>query len=304
MTHQLEDLRTERLVGEVAYFFLSDEPQPLLFHGYAIAAYVNTLNALEGFEKQDAIGPGPYVLPSIIFWFLSSEAYISMCYKAALQLEDRLGAEGRATPVGVPLDRTNNVTNKLRAVERFLTGEVASSSPHARLQEFASLRNDVFHDLTTPLPRRIYHHTKFSPRAEKANEADMIQAMLVAIEAFSYFRYLFYNADLMPSLHVGEGFEKLDVLARDVVLPAFHEVVAAKGLSTSLPTSPSLPMINVETRLLFRIAISHAGPTAPTTPLPDGKLRVQRLHDAAIARTSQPTSTTFAVPNYTRTLPT
>jgi hypothetical protein len=269
----------------------------MLFHDHAITAYHLTLEALRNFERIDAVGPGPYTLPAILFWFAATESYISTLYKITSALQLSLDAAQWVAP-GTQLAVASKVVDKFSAVDAFFTGRRRPELNITRLHEFASFRNCVLHDLTEATPRRQYAHTLFAPRAEKANQLDAIEAMRVGLEVFDYFRYIFRSCDLMPDVLLEHSYERLDILADAVVYPAFAQILHDKGLSTHMPLgSPAPARCPVEALVDVELLISTLGPTAGS------ETSSESLVDAISARiveAARPPENKFGIPNYTR----
>jgi len=276
----LEQLRDEPLIGEVAFMIAGDrKPRPLLFHAAANTAYFLTVDALRDFERSEAIGSGPFVVPAIAFWFLATESYLSTIYKAASEIEAATKAQ---MPTHGELRQTGKVVEKLVAIDEWVTEDTRPPAPRNRLQDFATFRNALFHDLTSfDKPRTQYAHTCFAPRAEKCNQADLFEAMRVSLEVFEFFRHLFAAADLMPSIQLGPVVEKVDTLAAEVLEPAFAEILAAKELTVQ-PAATERPKCAAELRIPLQVMIRHEGPMAATRPSGQPGLAVDRRQDGAV----------------------
>jgi hypothetical protein len=292
----LEDLRDEPLVGEVVFQIAgSDMVRPLLFHDAARTAYYLTVDGLRNFEEAEAVGPGPFVVPAIAFWFMATESYISTIYKACEEIDQVLAAQAHS-PAGHRLKKTRKIVEKAGAVKKWIADDCLPNPPQRRLQDFATFRNALFHDLTTHAPRTQYAHTRFSPRAEKCNQADLFEALRVSLDVFDYFRFLFRDADLMPSIPIGTAFEKLDKLADEVLEPAFADILAAKNL-TSGTASQSRASCPAELRIPLQFLIRTEGPTAPAQN--DQAFAVDRRQERALQ--ARPVNDEmFEVPNYFR----
>jgi hypothetical protein len=293
----LEDLRDQPLVGEVAYRVDETTIRPLLFHDYAWTAYYLTLDALRNFERAPAIGSGPFVVPAIVFWFMAAESYVSTIYKTCMWIDEQLAQHGARSPAGSRLRVTSKIVEKLRAVKDWVAGDCPPDPPSTRLQEFATFRNALLHDLTRPAPKTSYVHSQFAPRAEKCNQADLMEALNIAVETFGYFRWIFAEADLMPSVHIGAAAEKLDALSDEVLHPAFADIVAAKGLTCRVkPTRAEACPAELLVHMQFLIRTD--GPTAETEASGDRGV-ADVYQDRAIA--ARPVADTeFQIPNYVR----
>jgi hypothetical protein len=291
----LEDLRDQPLIGEVAYRIDELTIRPLLFHHFAHTAYYLTVDALRNFERSEAIGPGPLVVPAITFWFMAAESYISTIYKTCVAIS----ASGWGPPAGRPLRDTRKVVQKMTAVKTWIAAECPPSPPHNRLREFATFRNTLLHDLTNHAPRTAYEHTRFAARGEKCNQADLMEALSVSLETFAYFRSIFYGADLMPSISIGVAVEKTDVLASEVLYPAFSDILVAKDLGSAI-TEPKYASCPAELRVPMQFLIRTEGPTSPrANPRQNEQLIMDEYQDRAIQ--ARPVDEAkFQIPSYTR----
>jgi hypothetical protein len=165
----------------------------------------------------------------------------------------------------------------MMAVKEWITGKCPPDPPRNRLQEFATFRNALFHDLTGYAPKTTYDHTQFAPRAEKCNQADLVEAVAISLEVFCYFRSVFYGADLMPSISLGPTVE----LADEVIYPAYQEILASKNLSSTVGSAKSL-LCPAELRASLQFLICSNGAMAHrATPLA-AELIVDQHETAAI----------------------
>jgi hypothetical protein len=228
---------------------------------------------------------------------MAAESYVSTIYKTCIWIDEQLAQHGSRPPTGSRLRVTGKIVEKLQAVNEWVARDCPPNPPTTRLQEFATFRNALLHDLTTPAPKTSYAHTHFAPRAEKCNQADLMQALNIAVETFGCFRCLFAGADLMPSVGIGPAAEKLDTLSDEVLHPAFAEILAAKRLTCGVkPMRPEACPAELPIHMQFLIR-TH-GPTAETTARGD-RLVADVHHDRAVA--ARPVSDTqFQIPNYVR----
>jgi hypothetical protein len=294
----LEDLRDQPLVGEVAYR-VDEEIRPLLFHDFARTAYYLTVDALRNFEQADAIGPGPFVIPAIAFWFMATESYISTIYKTCVVIDESVRVSGWRPPGQPPLRKTDKIVEKMTAVKAWIAAECPPNPPSKRLHEFATFRNKLFHDLTSHAPRTTYAHTRFAPRAEKCNQADLMEAMTISLETFAYFRSVFQGADLMPSIQLGVAVEKVDVLVDEVIFPTFSKILATKDLR-SVVSQSKYESCPAELRTHMQFLIRSEGPTAPRTQTCKKEQLIADEYQDRAVQARPVDETVFHIPNYTR----
>jgi hypothetical protein len=69
---------------------------------------------------SDAVGPGPFVVPATVFWFMAVESYISTIYKTCIVIDDMLRAAGRGPLTGPSLRKTNRVVEKMGAAKDWI----------------------------------------------------------------------------------------------------------------------------------------------------------------------------------------
>lgn len=290
MTPLLEDFHDRTAVGKVAYSYAGSDPRPLLFHETATTAFYVTIDALNRFQNLDPVGASPYVIPVLALWFMAAESYVSTIYKVA-----QLDAAHRGTAA---ITRTDRLALKYVAIEdHFGAATPRPKTPRLELIEFCTLRNTLFHDLTG-VKQPTFHHTLFPTHVENVNEVDLFQGLIVAINVFAYFRYLFPEADLMPSVSIQGAQEKIDVLAEEVLFPAFADLLAAKGLDTGLALRLGDTRITAEASAPLVFMIRYEGDSSPSTAPARPLIAWEHFNIAAAKRPVDDDK--FEVPRYTR----
>jgi hypothetical protein len=293
----LESYRRDDPVGAVAYLYGTDDTRPLLFHDSANAAFYITLDALNRFQEHDTIGGNEYVIPAIGLWFLATESFVSTVYKVAGE-DYTLAQQGVSPSTGSQPKSTIKLLEKFRAIEDYFAApKPRPKSPAVTLGEFATLRNTLFHDLTG-VKQPTFSYTMFSTLAEHVNEVDLMQGMITSVDVFEYFRYLFPETDLMPSIHLGSSFEKLDTLAVEVLCPTFADIVTGKGLSTALTCAFTSTHIAASAPLPLRVVIKYEGPLAPRSTIGTDRISTQYMDGASRSRPVPKDQ--FGLPNYSR----
>lgn len=293
---RLEAMDTFDPVGRTSYIFGDDPPLPLLWHESANNAFYITLDALNRFQQIDSIGGNPYVIPAIGLWFLATESYISTLYKVARRDAEftKSVLSRRASPPRLPASA--KVLEKFASVEEYFSrGHSVDKELALRVGEFATLRNALFHDLTT-VKKPEFVRTRFTSHVENVNEAHLMQAAVLAIEVFGYFRHLFPTTDLMPSIQIGVAVEKLDVLAGEVLFPTFRDILAAKGLDSDIELNLEAIVSAAKATCSIALAVKFDGPVSPRKTAGTPRISTQYV-DRAIA--SRPVDNDkFQVPNY------
>lgn len=288
----LEDYRDNQLVGEIAFLnpYFNGQHLHFLFHDSSNAAFFITKDALNTMQLHNSIGGSGFCMPGVGLWFQATESYISTLYKLAV-------AESQTTHRGIN-KKACRIVEKMKEVNGYF-GLAVPTTTIAQLQEFGTFRNGIFHDLCLTRNTK-YSHTLFSPKPEKLNEVDVIQAARVAINIFSTYRYVFKGMDLMPQVWINNQFADIDRLAEEVLYRAFKELLNLKGLGTALDlSSPVTPPILRDYDIRIAFIISNAGPDYPNAnTISDPSVVNKYFKEAEATRPIDPTK--FGLPNYTR----
>jgi hypothetical protein len=238
-------------------------------------------------QETPAIGPTQYGIPAVNMWFLTVESIISTLYKVVF--ED--------SQLKTPLRQTQKILSKVDEINAYISGgKVNKSKMRNQLAEFATFRNTLFHDLTH-VKRPSYSHTAFAIRAEKMNQVDLMQAIIIAVNTFIYYRAAIRNIDLMPKIYINAQFEGIDILVKEILFPAFSEILADRKMTTELRLEYSNEELGFELDINAQILVRYEGPTFPAQK-PTVPAVVHRF--LANAQTSRPIDPVmFRVPDYT-----
>jgi hypothetical protein len=242
---KLEDFRKDN-IGQIYAWFPkkgNDESSMLLitYPYYSIKAFYFSCQNLEQLEQSKGmINQGNVSISAIGFWFLAVEAFINTLLKIACFLENKDFKEFR----GKDFDsRLSSVFDLLKIGKQ----DFHRSGILPKLKEFKTFRNEVFHDRFFDSEVQ-FHKTSFSPVPYLANQVDVVQASIIALEIFQAFRFVYPGLDLMPDIFIEKnssfGFMKYDFLFKEVILPLFSEALSKHSLNTDLITKPleiSLP---------------------------------------------------------------
>jgi hypothetical protein len=288
----LEDFRNQQLVGEsgVQTNLFNGQILPFLFHDSSNAAFYMTIDALRRMQQSESIGTNNYCIPGIGLWFMSTESFISTIYKIIQEHQ-------RATSGTVTLT-ANKVIDKFVGIVSYCSnGAAPMPGLRNQIQEFATFRNTLFHDLTfIRVPAN--HHTLFASHANKLNEVDLIQAAIIALDTFTYLRHTFDTVDLMPNIWISNQFDKADTLFNEIIATSFTRILACKGLTTSLSLRPSTTMLGHQLTIPMKFVISYAGPSYPTSCPPQSSIVAEEVKKAESKRPMEPGK--FGIGNYTR----
>lgn len=260
---------------------------PFLFHDSANAAFYMAVDALKAMQDSLVIGPTQYGIPAVNMWFLSVESVISTLYKIVLDDSKSLGT----------VKPTQKLLEKVEQIDSYISGGKATPSKmRLKLAEFATFRNTLFHDLTY-VKRPTYSHTVFAVRAEKMNQVDLMEAIIVAVNTFRYYRGAIHNIDLLPKVFINAQFDAIDVLTEEVLFPAFSEILASRQMATDLKLEFSTESLDFELDIGATMLIRHDGPTFPEQKPTNPTIVHRLLADACSRRPIDPT--VFKVPDYT-----
>ncbi|MEH2274697.1 MAG: hypothetical protein V7K40_07765 [Nostoc sp.] len=236
---KLEDLRKDN-IGQIYAWFPkkgNDESSMLLitYPYYSIKAFYFSCQNLEQLEQSKGIiNQGNVSISAVGFWFLAIEAFISTLLKIACFLKDKdfknfkgKQINGRLTAVFELLEIENQVFYR--------------SGIFQKLQEFETFRNEVFHDRFFNSEVQ-FDKTSFSSIPYLANQVDVVQASIIALDIFEAFRFVYPERDLMPNIFIEKnnsfGFIKYDLLYKEVMLPLFSQALSKHSLNTNLVTEP------------------------------------------------------------------
>lgn len=286
---KLEAHRDCHLVGEFGMQsrLFSGDILPFLFHDSANAAFYMAVDALKAMQDSLVIGPTQYGIPAVNMWFLSVESVISTLYKIVLDDSKSSGA----------VEPTQKLLEKVEQIDSYISGGKAKPSKmRLKLAEFATFRNTLFHDLTY-VKRPTYSHTVFAARAEKMNQVDLMEAIIVAVNTFRYYRGAIHNIDLLPKVFINAQFDAIDVLTEEVLFPAFSEILASRQMATDLKLEFSTESLDFELDIGATMLIRHDGPTFPEQKPTNPAIVHRLLADACSRRPIDPT--VFKVPDYT-----
>ncbi|MDH4088703.1 MAG: hypothetical protein OEV04_16895 [Nitrospira sp.] len=289
---KLEAYRDCHLVGEFGMQsrLFSGDILPFLFHDSANTAFYMAVDALKAMQDSPVIGPTQYGIPAVNMWFLSVESLISTLYKIVLDDSESTKSRGAVR-------KTQKLLEKAEQIDSYISGGKATPSQmRLKLTEFATFRNTLFHDLTY-VKRPTYSHTVFAVKAEKMNQVDLMQAIIVAVNTFRYYRGAIHDIDLLPKVFINAQFDAVDLLSEEVLFPAFSEILGSRQMATDLKLEFSTESLGFELDIEARILIRHDGPTFPEHNPTNPAIVHRLLTDASTRRPVDPTI--FKVPDYT-----
>lgn len=228
----LEDYRYNDIGGSFfEVYSVSNYKIYMTYEKHSTSAFYYTLNDIADLEHaKDTVQTGIQSHSSISFWFLALESYVNSLVKLSCirkhesfetykkqDLHTRLGSLVKLLELDKKSFYQNNIV--------------------AKVNEFASFRNDLFHD-------RHFHeelefrHTSFSPIPIFNCQVDIIQALLIILEVTSMLRYAIEGLDTMPSVILKNNdvavWEKLDIAYKKILQPYFSSVLDKHNMRTRL----------------------------------------------------------------------
>jgi hypothetical protein len=229
---QLEQLR-ENDIGTTSAWIptLGDGPEAmtsLTYLQFTQQAFYYSAQQLEQLElSTDQINQGNAAQTTIGIWFMSIEAYINSILRISCLVKNL---------------SFNNLKNqdfdtRIKAIFEILQVDRKPFyfSTFQKLEEFKRYRNELFHDRTNNKPIK-FHKTAFSGNPLFANQADVMQAAVIAIETFHAFRHVIPRLDLMPQIMITKEdsffYKKLDHLYNEVLNPYFKLALSKHSLTS------------------------------------------------------------------------
>lgn len=227
----LENITNNNL-GKCFLYMQSDVSKHFVamnFHDYSNWAYKYFLQDLVDFENLKSISLlGKNSVFSSCFWFLSIEAYVNSILKV-LCIDNN---------IDFSLYKTKTLNSRIREINvliNFPHEEYCKGGLQSKLDEFENFRNEIFHDRSFENELKL-SKTFLSKNPCLPNIISELQAMCIAMEFFSFYRYVFDNIDLMPNILVKKGntffFEKLDNIYRIIFIPSLKKILEKHHLET------------------------------------------------------------------------
>lgn len=224
----------------------------LHFSGLAFYSSAQQIELLE--HSNDGINQGSSVQSAIGLWFIAIEAYINSILRISCLVRKESFDELKTKDFGARLKALFEILG--------IDKKLFYSGPFQRLEEFKCYRNELFHDRTNDKPLE-FHKTLFSGNPMYANQVDVMQACVIALETFNAFRNVIPRIDLMPQVVVMKDdsffYAKLDHLYNVVLRPYFLESLAKHSLTSSVnlevkstPVEESPTFLNIAVEVLIK----------------------------------------------------
>ncbi len=155
---------------------------PMNYHDYVNIAYKYTLQDLIDLENIQSISlTGKNSVFSACFWFLSIEAFVNSILKVLCIDNDK----------DFSIYKTKALNTRIREINTIISfphEEYCKSGLQSKLDEFENFRNEIFHDRSLENELKL-SKTLLSKNPFLPNIISEIQAMCIALEFFSFYRY-------------------------------------------------------------------------------------------------------------------
>ena len=246
---QLEQLREDDIGTACAWITtLGNGPEAmaqLTYLQFAHLAFYYSAQQIEQLEvSTDQINQGNATQTAVGLWFISIEAYINSILRVACLVKSLSFEKFKKKDLGQRIKAIFDVLEVNR--NPFYAGTFQ------KLEEFKCYRNELFHDRTNDKPMQ-FHRTVFSQNPMYANQVDVMQSAVIALETYQSFRYVLPKIDLMPQIMVTKEdsffFAKIDELYDEVLKPYFLSVLAKHSLTSSVELESSVNAIEESTPL-------------------------------------------------------
>lgn len=229
---RLEQLRENDIGTSVAWIpsLGPDAMTRLTYMQFSHLAFYNSGQQIEQLEMSTAqINQGNFTQATVGLWFMAIESYINSILRISCLIK------------GMSFDDIKKKELDARIKILFAILDVDKipfySGTFQKLEEFKRYRNELFHDRTNDTPL-AFHKTSFSGNPFFANQVDVMQAAVVAMQVFNSFRHVVPRIDLMPQVMVTKEdsffYEKVDALFSQVLCPYFQKCLSKHTLTSSV----------------------------------------------------------------------
>lgn len=238
---RLEQLR-ENDIGTCVAWIPSLGPDAmtrLTYMQFTHLAFYYSAQQIEQLEISTAqINQGNATQTTVGLWFMSIESYINSilrisCLVKRLSFDDLKKKE---------LDSRIKALFDILAIDKM----PFYSGPLQKMEDFKRYRNELFHDRTNDTPI-AFHKTSFSGNPFFANQVDVMQAAVVAMQVFNSFRHVIPKLDLMPQVMIIKEdsffYEKMDALFARVLVPYFQKSLSKHALTSDIDLHVDTPRL-------------------------------------------------------------
>lgn len=191
---------------------------------------VHGLQSMENATNTSAFCSVDYV-NSASLWFLAIELFIS----DVLEIFYYFNPSER--PTAQKHEKITAKIQRLIRIARFAKKECRQTKYFARIEEFANIRNSIFHG-AYPREKASINNTIFYDDMMQWNIVDCLQAYKIAVETFHLFDLIIPQFRLMPQIPFAAKDAAtwifLDDLHKEYLIPYFNAVLKKHDLDTKL----------------------------------------------------------------------
>ena len=229
----LEDLYNNNL-GKCVLFLKNPTEEhfiPMNYHDYANIAFEYISSDLRLFENAPNISfIGRYSIEASSFLFLSIESYINTILKYLSYDNSDNFSEFRGKNLNTRISKINEYIGLKQT-------DFSKQFPQSKLYEFEEFRNEIFHDRILETEKK-FKKTIFSPKPNLPSLVSELQAIIISIDLFNFYRFCISDLDFMPNIRVANHenfcFKRLDELYENVIKPSIIYSLDKHILKTNL----------------------------------------------------------------------
>ncbi|SCY13595.1 hypothetical protein SAMN02927916_1226 [Flavobacterium anhuiense] len=204
-------------------------------------AYKFTVSCLRDLElSADSLNNGLDVVPAISMWYLSVSSFLETIFKI---LSLRIGGYVFQCDMTIE-DKYFKVLNMLSVDDLDLQKKI-----YEKLSDFSLIYKNLHMD-SDEGSELFFKTANFSSNTSFLNQVDVLQSMLICVEVFENFRFIFEGVDLMPNVGiVAKGgnpvFEKLSILQKNVIKPIVKDIFSKHKIETKLKFNESFKQLSI-----------------------------------------------------------
>ena len=229
----LEDLYNNNL-GKCVLFLKNPTEEhfiPMNYHDYANIAFEYISSDLKLFENAPNISfIGRYSIESSSFLFLSIESYINTILKYLSYDNSDNFSEFKGKKMNTRISKINEYIGLKQS-------DFSKIFLQSKLYEFEEFRNEIFHDRILETKKQ-FKKTLFSPKPNLPSLVSELQAIIISIDLFNFYRFCIPNLDFMPNIRVTTNesfcFKRLDELYENVLKPSILFSLDKHNFKTNL----------------------------------------------------------------------
>ncbi|MEN2488448.1 hypothetical protein AAYQ05_11675 [Flavobacterium sp. B11] len=197
---------------------------------YSTHAYKFTVMCLSDLELSvNSLNNGIDTVPALNMWYLSVNSFMGTILKI-LSLKTGITDNYSDMTIEAKYCRILDIL--------LLENSTLEKKLYDKLSDFTLIHNNLHMDLNDK-NKLLFKTANFSSKPFFVNQIDVIQSMMIAVEIFQNFRFIFEGLDLMPNIAILTQtekcvFEKLSVLQSNVIVPIINDILSKHRIKTKL----------------------------------------------------------------------